>query len=632
MKLVGANYSGTSLQDEGEKRIAAHHRSTDNQKFLRKLDYCLKTCYFEMTSKDGLDPKNLIGAQPNYLVPPVKLQDIATGARLWFYTHKPVNFLCIHLVLIYLAVKMLAGALVHFEYSRLMKVYKSQTGKDLHELELTGPIPPRLVQLSQMLDWLGVPLFTMPGFGSLVIGTVGFGELVFHQATLVLHRYFWPRLRIDEFGFLFNPIAERRRLIKELELIASNLSARVSRYVQAANLDFEELDEPSLVQTRTLGLLLFGNRWSRSRSSMPVKGQIEVAKFCATLRRLIASRNPVSGDFEWPRTVTADWYINYSTLCFRIIRPMRRLFLSWSFLLFTVLLYTELSSMVDGRLERHRTKSDRSTFGYHIDPLRLKPLELVNEILAYSSYNTTTSDRWQLYSIEAKYYFTLRRLIFLVELFFLYIVTGHLIINYVFALVATVLNKIVWLNQLIKQMNESYRETSHHNHRDYTSLIKAYINFELFRRQIRPDQLHESLRLDQVIIYNAFCLGFCYLIASSLSLDHKVWIFSYSSAMMLLTNIPILFCSFKTKRISQLMWALSYLIARLNSVRIKKDGSEASLVIPLDLWRRQVLDESLSRELYSSRVVGSYVTYELFMTANAYFLAILLMMLRVSSE
>lgn len=185
----------------------------------------------------------------------------------------------------------------------------------------------------------------------------------------------------------------------------------------------------------------------------------------------------------------------------------------------------------------------------------------------------------------------------------------------------------VWLKQISSQIDQylrSGRVGRACEHR--CSLLEALLNYDLFRLRCKQSSFLEGLFLHEVILYDAFALAICYLIAQSLSASSMWLVMINCIAMMSMSNVGLFVCSYKHQQSTTLTRKLGYLEAHLTADVTEQSSSDPILLCILYLWQRRIIYSQLSDDLLAVNVLGQPVTYRLMLRTNAYCIAIILLM------
>lgn len=506
-------------------------------------------------------------------------------------------------------------------------------------------IEKKLRTLSDYIELLGAPMTTLPGIGLILIGCLGIGSFAYHHISLYVFCRFSSCTRPDHLSFLFSPRDERRRVCNLLDDIVRDL-ANTNLSTQITHCKLKS--EPMCRKKNSPLVRLHHRRPCDLTETAKTDARSEKYAFIDCVRRLVRDRNKADGsDIEWPYSVSADWHHKFTRIYYFL--TYATVFVATRFYLFffvSILTY-ELISMAQVRHFRYHEPT-RQHVDFHLDPYRLKPLTSLADELAYMEQDEPLAIKGLLklvLTVEIKYYFSLSRVLFIMEL-----LSWGLYVTYLAALVGgfimcTVVYQLGWLNQLLNQLVELVKKSRYYRCNSALlkdpsigrfhfpeELIKVYLNFELFRRQSRPCHLILNLLLPQVAIFSIACLLFTYLIAIDIDLSKRNLVLLACSCVMISANCCLIFCGYRTKMILGIMRTLSSLVAQTSSKELTRGRFGFQMIKPVDLWRRQLLDDSESTRFYASNLLGYHVTLENVISINAYFLAIWLVMVRLSSQ
>lgn len=640
MERVGASYDGLRL-DKAEIEMAKFHLSDENQKFIRCTDRVIKLCWLRLVSLDGSSLKNILDSRLNPHDPPYDWRSSKTLSLIWYLMRCPIGSTILHVYLIYISFKLFLSALISFEYQRCLDFYLQHENSSASRQHLAphNNIRNRVIHLSELLELIGVPFITMAGVGPLAMTMIGIAQLIYLQGGLVVYRYYWPRIRLDGLGSIYDPIGERRRILRELERVVTSFCDSVMR--KAA--DYNELKLPQQLQiTRGIYTASLQHYWDGSRSSIKEGNQLASAAYDLGL-----TKRSSGDDIEWPVVATVAWQRYCSHLFYNFLaagRTVISLFIVCGFVL--AIFGFELFQQTSERLTRiQQSKSIGQAGGnqnFHLDPIRLSPfLSRVDKDI-YEDYGGGIGNFiWLIVFIESKYYFTATRFVFFIEIVAIGLFVTHVFTTNIYITLCNTIGKVAWLNEIIGQLNKFNETVARELEAPVASSglsestllsIKAYLNYELFRRQYPPFRLAENFLLLQVVLFDVVSLVVCYFVLAHLTLTGagRFIVFSCSACMTVGLNVPLIVSSFKTRRAIKLMWILSYSRASAARAIYQRARSTPQLRVPTDLWRRQSLTEDNCKRFFAGNLFGYDVTYQLVMTINAYFGAIWVLWIKLS--
>lgn len=610
-RCVGVDYSSLKPESRDERTLIDQHRSNRNQCFLGYLDRVLKIRSMCLKSEDSSNLINLIIYDPRSSTPPYVWSNSKLLVKLWTFSSGPLGAFITQFLLFCLSIELIVNAIVNFEYFRLLKLYN-----DIHDKASSigslseEQIPSKLLQTSKWLEMVAAPLITKPGLGSLIMGVAGIGSLASYHIMIVFLRNSKRRILCDELGFLFNPVAHRRAIVAQLKENAYSTNALLpEEQLELGASLAKQLDETQRLQV-----------------------QKSADSFRGAIKAIVADLSSREGSLEWPAIVSAKWHKRCSENLYPILYIIQNYPIYWVIVTFNLMFLAEVSHKLNGRLERASLNITTSDAYFHVDPLRLEPLVSREHAVALSNYKGNFLDYVSLLVTEASYYYTFRRLMIISKILILATLAAHFFMTDMIILVLCAINKITWINQLIEQINSSYTESTIEPKLALAaSSMKAYLNFELFRKQFPPHNQLESLIVFQIIAYTIPTLFISYMIAITLNVSARGSILYCTFTQLVSSNVGIIVSCYKTRLIMKMMHSVSHHLARL-SRSLEDNPYDYSVAIALDCWRKQIIDEKQLEDFHASKMLGFSITYSQFMRANAYYIATWLIMLRVASE
>lgn len=619
--------------EAGAVQITNTFKSRKYQSMLRYIDWTLKMGPFCLIKKGECDVQNLLSSRLYPDDPPLVWSGSKFMVAYWKFFKKPPVFILTHMFIVYLGLKFAGSSVLLYQYQKLMKMHKiqmqmKQTQQDntsgSFDLDALEQLSDRIRIYSEWIESIGVPLATSQGIGLLILSCIGAGSFLFYQFNVYLAWRDKYRLRSDLLGFIFSPLGERARLAQELDAILKKLSSALpSNYL---------IPQDCLTFSNTPEVVAIHER--------------EKTLFRHNIKRLVKNRNkPDGSDLEWPYTLRARFLANFYRLHNFTLRFTRILATRLYLALITGLVIAEFYSRANERFRR--TKERIPTVDFHLDVFRMSPLSLASDQKAYTASDGTQLQLFMLaFSIEAKYYFTVNRLIYVIELFLFGFFVSHMA-SYIggFSIMSAIY-RIAWITHLVRKMNSlltrvrQYQGRGTHRHASKSpeissitrSMIVLYLDFELFRRQNQSYQRIIGVMTTQVSIFSLIALISSYLTAIDIQLTSKAIVIFACACVMMLSNICLALCAFKTKQVMNLMKQVNYLMAISASDELSLGPIGLKLSIPIDLWRRQLLNDGESKYFYATRVLGSHITYENLLSMNAYFVAICLLMIKISNQ
>lgn len=619
MKLKKLSRVGASCQylrlNQIEKKFKDVHQSSRSQSLIENIDKMLKYCSMRLMNLDGTDVPCVLSPVGRADDPPYKWRGSTFLCTFWAYCRSPIGEVCIHVGLGLVSIELIVCGLFSYEYHRNMKTYLDLTQRGLSGSRYLDSIEQKLYKLSDWIEFLGIPYGSLPAISEISLSFIGVGQLIFHQFSLMLFYQSRLKVRVDELGFLYNPIGERRRIMAEIKLVVRDFKLLVQ-----CRGDADIGYDPIPPHSRSDFAQHEGDALEKLRPDMRNLEEV--------LKMIEMTNETADGDIEWPIVVTLRCYL-YSLRFFTLSLEFSRALIVDFVVIITTLfiIFSDLQIRVQARLDRLNGKGNLTDIPkFHLDPMRLSPLDGYHVAI----YQSHSSSSLHLLYIEAKYYFSWARAILMAEIVAVAIFVAHLAVSALYLVNATSINKIFWIKQIREQLDEAIESLKNRDHSwIVVNTVKAYLNYELFRRQHRPHRDMINKVLVQTSIFSVTNLAVCYAVIANLNLPSKRLVLLCATYLMVANSLVLIATCIKSKRIDALMSRINHLIAQLTDVETNVDPTKPQLAPLLNLWRRQVLTENDCRRFFASSVVEKYVTYDFFLSWTAYSIAFWLIIVQL---
>lgn len=616
------------------------------------MDKAIKFSAYCLTPADSSGPCNTLERKLNPDNPPLTWQSSSVLTYLWRVLNQKWIASMITMVLTYIAAYSLIAGYVCYKFHSRLKVHREHValglGSSLATSQYRASLESELDELSHQILVYG--FLQLPELGLLCHSTAGAGQFIYGQIGHVLCWRHVYKLRYDVLAFMFDPVKEQRRLSAEIQRILDDLASCLRPRPQRS---FSKLADLSEVTKYTKAPIKI-NHWALEQSlatssilsnSLGTKNFLEAAKYQANNRRLD------DGDIDWPESVSARWHRFNIKFCNFFCFPIQKLgvaiALSFSFGLSVIEIYllaegrtqAYIKGLYDPGINRFSSAGSIA--------LELSPTPSEEDAQVYKDFQgNTVSFLWAVVLVEVKNLVSMTWLVITLQRSWLGVkVAQDISFNAIILMISTK-NKISWIAQIIGQLKQcckltrELRYTSH----EYSSnslqvrdkmfqrlnllLVRAYLNYELFRRQNRPFELSMRMMMLQNGLFTILYLMMSYLIVFKMN-EPNTWLLIASLACVVTgANLNLYLCSRMFKLILETMSTLADLLALCSSHEIVEDKTSSMIATAVYLWRRQLLDIASCKKFYAAKIAGYCITYELLISLNAYFIAIWLLMLR----
>lgn len=529
-------------------------------------------------------------------------------------------------------------------------IYYNRTNGDYENYE-------NFLFLYSLQNSLGAFLHVAPGYAiflHMTLGAFSLTGMAFNFALLILTE----NLTIHHLSFVLSPLAEKRRLSKELlnmtepliesARLRSKLGLATNSFVQSQELNLELL----IAKAKIKGQKIVNKRMRKRFCENYLDEQIlPHLKYNSKIRRdeyilfceiLLQSLLLNSAELK---PVATNRLIKVRRLHAIFIKLCNYINAAFIISALMVTIAVELNFRVRDRL-RH---FDCQKFAPTATPINsFAPLpELPNSQAkeAYLNYDGSFASLAYLAVNVELGLFTLRAFVHLLETVLLGAVALTLLEFYVNLYFQSFLDETSWLNSILEMIDEfsilmNKRNIMQEGGRlklelgakqagfgaqlleteANKSLLASYLQFELFKRQHKAYKLVADKILSTTLCLWLEALLLAYYVQVTM-INSLAGGLIFFSALNIATLTVFQLCgAILTKKIERLMRAILKLLAC--STQNSMPNS-----YPVELWRRQLLDEQNSVRTFSFKIVGVYVSYKRILAFNIYFICFIFFVL-----
>lgn len=550
------------------------------------------------------------------------------------------------LFLLFLTLQFLFMLYLTQDHGRLMKKLRPRSSSSLAGCSLRSNIYfesaldlndyKRWLRLDDQLDQLKVPMMSLPGFGLMALAVISSVFLIYHYLPMLYLR--GKRIRMEEILFTFNPFEQRRRVRVELAEMTDNLvrvsmTNRTSTTTTSTN---KLLDEIRHQRAQTESLMkrpTFCQRFEQQQQQQTIC-ELRDLKFVEILDQIKTL------ELVKPENLSAKSHricVNYKL--FYMIASMLST-VAFQLLVVSLSVVTDLRAKAQHRLAIFRCQSvlgDEATLIE--DFIRLPKLESSQDRDLYLSNLNNINSFWSTLQlavwVESKYSFKdVSSIIVLLEMFCILITLGVWSVVYMAFFTSACINKLVWLQQLERQVescrqlaDEQASQVAHleANSKLCEQLTVTVLNFELFRRHHKEYRKLNTFLVAQIAALTSVELAACYCIAAFMVSSNIGTIIFASAVIVLYMDIYLLCNAYISRKIEIILRKMMTTLAHCTSLE-----KSAQLESPLDLWRRQLVDQQESRRLFASSLLGFNITYDKLVPINGYLLLLWYFLMRVN--
>lgn len=470
--------------------------------------------------------------------------------------------------------------------------------------------------LRNLLIMMGDLWIPMTGTCPVAYGTV---------SILIIALFFYGNMFIkthsieqDHISFLMNPLPERNKMRKEINGVINTLVENLNTSLNNCFMGiFDNKSKESFRHNK------FGRFMRQSSNDIKIKNNITTKEPLSTdltlgCHKILLLKIQLSDDVQ-PIIVSHDWFKQLLHSYYSRILPL--------ILIGAILAHSSVALMTFAAMFSktiHRLKEIDCT-KWQPDGVLLKqndiyliPLDTSRDLNAYLEHDGSIQSIIRLaLSVELKYDLYWPALI---EMQLMCATVIPMWFNtYMCLYFQTISGKRKWMNQLREQIERSidimYSDDAngifHH-------LIVAYINFEVFKRHQKNQNLFNGFLVFQVaiIILGAFVL--CQI--GALMTHSLIIVLMYLLIYLAIwTDVYSFTEASNTDRIDKLVKSIARLMAHSTRCRIQDS-------YPIKLWRSQMMDEEDARNLFSPKVLGFHLTYTRLIQFNGYYVALWLLL------
>lgn len=478
------------------------------------------------------------------------------------------------------------------------------------------------------LNLLGEPLVSLVCIPSCYYFVLASYPLIYYYSNLILFRSM--QTPVSFLNFLFHPIQERLRVRK-------NISNMFRLIVRSAVLD--ESKQQIYPDTRQSS-----NYFSNDYADEARKKQNFIKLFCD--KKFEKAIRPANLSAEWHRR-----QLNLARLTMRLYTST--MLAGW--IMFFPMVFLVLRKRTQQRLSIVRCQQwNLNATSIEYSYVLLDDLSSGKDLKAYLAYDEATSSNFDLIKlilfIEAKYYFTLKRVFRLVCMQTSTVISSTVFTYHFVHYVHSILDKLTWLKQISDQVESCIVELLSLHHKcaplerttratttsspietelKFDQIIKSititYLNFELFSREQKDHKRIANLMLAQEALH-VLALMCCYYLGSRQFDAYNSFLIFGACYVVLCANFYLVLGAMLTRRVENLMRQVMILATISYQVfRNKRRPTDFAI----GLWHRQMVSEFESRRLFAPNLLGMSLTYGKLLSLNLYLLALCMFLTKV---
>lgn len=254
---------------------------------------------------------------------------------------------------------------------------------------------------------------------------------------------------------------------------------------------------------------------------------------------------------------------------------------------------------------------------------------------------------FDLYILELRYYFNFRTTISYLEIELASIYSFIWASTYSVSFLLSHVDRIVFIDQINKQLNNcielinyflseciknDYNQKLINGNHDvelflnklHENITISYINYELFRRQIKEFKVFASFLSLQGFIICITTLTSIYILGATLQCTSRLILLSVGSVIIICFNVYLFLGAILADKIHKTQKLIIKLIATKDMNNIYPKSNYI-----LNFWQRQYTDIEDTEILYLTNVFGVYFGYNKLLTFNGYLVALWILLLRI---
>lgn len=441
---------------------------------------------------------------------------------------------------------------------------------------------------------------------------------------------------IDVINFVLDPIDERARF--KTELVESAIS--IIRTIQDSNHKYAnslESDVSYLVDrgasTTPINRLSVDNPITLRKRKNSFLGY---ASDTIDAIKIIIHQNSVK-----PINLSSRWHRYFRVFMYRIIIATFVTLCIWSLFLISLVIVCQVFQDIKTQIQLTRCLHLVANQSFEHDFLECKTDLTDEQVILYE--DQTLYELYKVWKLISLYDWsncaTTRRVIYCIELFLTFLYSTCCAVFFIYLFAINYWDKLYWLGQIEKQVaecclkiqqldalnhnkvlsqNDTQKRAQHRN--ILRQILEVYLNYCLFRRRssvFRQFNDHISLQVTLVTVF----LFFEYYFSSYQT---------NTTSPLLIINVII------TVAFVNLMWLVpAYFFNRILRLRkliakLVAIGQESSLnfLLPMELWRNQLLDEHELNSLFAQKTPIGYISYNKMIPLNGYLMAIWIILFR----
>lgn len=503
-------------------------------------------------------------------------------------------------------------------------------------------------RIESKLKWLKsrMLLIGIPTIAHIDLGAYALFSMIILLATLVLGGFYLNMssqiLWLDSLGFILDPVRERFRFRSELNQLMEHVMQIEDKQSSRCDMFNEEYLKPRWRIRARKGASFSPLRIARHRSylmpSMLDQSQMNLVK-PSIESKIIFSKFIQDEDLSkliQPKNLS---YKSFRRRC-NIIYMAMIFTVTFGSVIFLIFVYNFVLDELRLRTRQRIQEADCSIWNPAAiprqDPYMLEPIDSPEERKAYLAYDGSLK---QLISLAINYEFgrfmSNSRIYTMALIFVEFCIIAAWMNNFVWNFVSHLSSMFGWSNQVLAEMDtciklldqfsylESARVKVGRLREVEKALAIAYIQFELYRRDMKDRQLQLSFNAFHIVGFISSTSLAGYLVLSAISTSNRTFIRMLTYFTILAFNVFLLICIKSLNQVRLMIKKATSILAKICSNSLETSYISA-------LWRRQLLRDKDIQQLYAVRLAGIRLSHSTLISFNTYLFGLWLFILRPS--
>lgn len=517
----------------------------------------------------------------------------------------------------------------------------------------------RLLELERELDSQGMMVRSQLGVSFLGIAIIGSTPFLLYLLPMFFIAFRSKHLRLDTIALLYEPLKERRRLLRDQQLIVEGLvssfrrtCAESERLYYLSNMKKSLLMIDSATALKEAQWLL---EMRGEKADVELKLEQQRMLLCSPYHPNNREHLEVLATLRAKPFLMRPMVINSQWQCVKLQCSSFLLTIFPAISFYCPLLNTFSSMILELRLLVGERFRELECSRWHPDGVLLRPSVRLNplepdQIGLYEQYDGSWAQLMVLmFRVEASQVVNLSTFVNFAKLLILVYFLSAWSVLWTTVYMVSCADKMAWLTQLKGQLdwciNEvralnslrkppSWPQSAHlrpqelnwqtRRHLLLERLTIAYVNYQLYHHQVRPFRTLATFLLFQACAFTATSFGYLYLIAMNIGTRFKFFSTFSSICVIIFLNIYLVMSSFTSKLMEDIMRRIIRLLGELAHL------PELNLLPAIENWRRQLLSEQELNLFTSTRLFGLSVSYKRLVAFNTYLAGIYLLLWRAT--